>query len=279
MGVQSLVSSDLTDWRIGPPLFPNPASWVNDVVPGQRGHYWAPDVIRLGNRYWVYYSVSAFGKRTSAIALASSPTLDPESPTCKWIDHGIVVQTNESSDHNAIDPCVFLAPDGKLWMTYGSFWSGIKLVELDPKSGKRIASDSPLYSLAHKAEIEAPALYFHDGQYYLFVNWGHCCRGVRSTYNIRVGRSKSITGPYMDREGVDLLDGGGTLVLETQDFAIGPGHAAFLTKGNELLMSYHFYDGRKRGVPQMGINRVTWDAEGWPVVEPTMAFAGTIREE
>lgn len=278
MGVQSLVSEDLTNWHVGPPLFAKPPAWVNDVVPGQRGHFWAPDVVRVGDRYLVYYSVSAFGKQTSAIALASSPALDPQSTNYHWTDHGIVVQTDENSDHNAIDPAVFQAPDGKLWLTYGSFWSGIKLVELDPETGLRISADSPLYSLAKKPEIEAPALYFRDGSYFLFVNWGHCCRGVRSTYNIRVGRSKSVTGPYVDREGVDLRDGGGSLVLETQGTAIGPGHAAFLAKEDEFLMSYHFYDGNRRGVPQMGINRVTWDEAGWPVVDPTMAFEGTIRE-
>jgi beta-xylosidase len=279
MGVQSLVSDDLTMWQMGPPLFEKPPSWVSDVVPGQRGHFWAPDVIRLDGRYLLYYSVSVFGKRTSAIALASSPSLDPQSPEYKWTDHGIVVQTNESSDHNAIDPSVFLASDGRLWLTYGSFWSGIKLVELNPQTGLRIVPDSPLYALAHKSEIEAPALYFHDGFYYLFVNWGHCCRGVRSTYNIRVGRSKSITGPYLDREDVDMLNGGGTLVLESQGAAIGPGHAGFLERSGELLMSYHYYDADKRGVPQIGINRVTWDADGWPVVEATMAYRSTISED
>lgn len=279
IGVQSLVSDDLTNWRIGPPLFDKSPSWVNDVVPGQRGYFWAPDAIRLGDRYLVYYSVSAFGKQTSAIALASSPTLDPNAPDYHWTDHGIVVQTDESSDHNAIDPCIFLAPDDKLWMAYGSFWSGIKLVELDPNTGKRIASDSPLYSVAHKSEIEASALYFHNGTYYLFVNWGHCCRGVRSTYNIRVGRSKSITGPYLDRDGVDMNNGGGTLVLETRGHAIGPGHAGFLAKDGELLLSYHYYDANMRGTPQLGINRVKWDAAGWPVVEAEMAYAGTISDE
>jgi arabinan endo-1,5-alpha-L-arabinosidase len=278
-GVQSLVSTDLTNWKQGPPLFVDLPEWVDDVVPQHRGHFWAPDVIHWQDRYLVYYSVSAFGKRTSAIALATSPTLDPADPDYKWTDRGIVVQTDESSDHNAIDPGVFAAPDGRLWLTYGSFWSGIKLIELDPASGKRISPESPTYSLAHKSEIEAPSLYFRDGYYYLFVNWGFCCRGMRSTYNIRVGRSKSIMGPYLDRDGVDMLDGGGTLVLETNGAAIGPGHAAFLEKDDQLLMSYHYSDGTKRGTPQLGINRLNWDAAGWPQVEPTMAHAGILTPE
>jgi beta-xylosidase len=279
MGVQALVSDDLKTWRATKPLFDEPPHWVNDIVPQYRGHFWAPDVIRVRDRYLVYYSVSAFGKRTSAIALASSPTLDPDSPNYKWTDHGIVVQTTEESDHNAIDPGLFLAPWGSLWMTYGSFWEGIKLIELDPTTGKRISADSPTYSLAKKKEIEAPALYYRDGYYYLFVNWGFCCRGMRSTYNIRVGRSEKITGPYLDREGVDHAEGGGTLVLDTNGSAIGPGHASFLEQGDDLLMSYHYYDGNRRGTPQMGINKLTWDSEGWPVVEPVMAYAGTIVTE
>lgn len=278
MGVQSLVSDDLTHWRLGPPLFAKPPKWVHDVVPRQRGHFWAPDVIQLADRYHLYYSVSAFGKRTSAIAQASSPALDPDNPNHQWTDHGIVVQTSEESDHNAIDPAVFRAPDGTLWMTYGSFWSGIKLIELDPSTGGRIAPDSPVYSLARKSEIEAPALYFRDGKYYLFLNWGFCCRGVRSTYNIRVGRSDSITGPYVDRDGVALLDGGGTLVLDTRGDAIGPGHAAFFEQDGELFMSYHYYDAARRGLPQLGINRLAWDDSGWPLAEPTMAYSGTIAD-
>lgn len=276
MGVQSLVSEDLTQWKIGPPLFDKPPAWVNDVVPRQRGHFWAPDAIKLGDKYLVYYSVSTWGKRTSAIALAISPTLDFDSPDYHWSDEGIVVETDESSDHNAIDPDVFLAPDGRLWMVYGSYWSGIKLLELDPATGKRISADSPLYSLAHKQEIEAAALGYHDGYYYLFVNWGFCCRGVRSTYNIRVGRSRAVTGPYLDREGKGLLRGGGTLVLDTRGPAIGPGHPAFLEKDGELLMSYHFYDGDNRGVARLGINRMSWDNEGWPVIEENMVYAGRI---
>jgi arabinan endo-1,5-alpha-L-arabinosidase len=276
VGVQSLISDDLIHWRIGPPLFAKPPAWAGTVAPNHSRQFWAPDVVKRGDRYLVYYSVSAFGKNTSAIALASSPTLDPQSPDYQWTDEGIVVQTDATSDHNAIDPGLFADPNGKLWLTYGSFWTGIKLVELDPHTGKRIAADSPLYSLAHNAEIEAPALLFHDDKYYLFVNWGFCCRGVKSTYNIRVGRSDSVTGPYLDRAGVNMLKGGGTLVLDTKDPAIGPGHAAFLKKDGALYMSYHYYNADNQGLAQMAINRVTWDQAGWPQVNPTPAYTATL---
>jgi arabinan endo-1,5-alpha-L-arabinosidase len=136
-----------------------------------------------------------------------------------------------------------------------------------------------MYSLAKKEQIEAASIYFHDGYYYLFVNWGHCCRGVRSTYNIRVGRSHEITGPYLDRDGVDLMAGGGTLVLDTVGSAIGPGHAGFFEHDGQLLFSYHFYNAEKRGRPEMGINRLTWDERGWPQVEPGMVFTGSVVQD
>ena len=265
-GVSSLKSTDLVHWERGPSALPDPPDWITDVVPDQRGFFWAPDVIELDGRFLLYYSVSAFGKRTSAIGLAISPSLDPDDPDYGWEDHGIIVETSEESDHNAIDPGVLLDEDGRLWMTYGSFWSGIKLVELDPATGKRIAPDSPLYSLAHKEQIEAANIVHHDGYYYLLLNWGWCCRGVRSTYNIRVGRSREITGPYVDQEGADMLEGGGTLVLDTEGRFIGPGHPGILRDGDQLLMSYHFYDREQNGRSALAIRPIEWTEDGWPQV-------------
>jgi arabinan endo-1,5-alpha-L-arabinosidase len=276
MGVQAMSSADLSQWRLERPVFERPPAWVTEVVPTQRGHFWAPDIIEWKGRYRLYYSVSAFGKRTSAIALATSRSLDPQADNCGWSDQGIVVQTTEADDFNAIDPAVVATDDGELWLAFGSFWSGIKLIQLDPETGKRLSPDSPMHALAWKEQIEAPAIHFNDGYYYLFVNWGHCCRGVRSTYNIRVGRSREITGPYLDRDGISLLDGGGTLVLDTRGAAIGPGHAAFFEHDGRLVLSYHYYDGERRGQPVMGINKLDWDAQGWPVVADEQSFTGRI---
>jgi arabinan endo-1,5-alpha-L-arabinosidase len=265
-GVSSLRSKDLVRWEPGPAVFSEMPKWITDVAPMQRGHFWAPDVILHDGRYLLYFSVSAFGRRTSAIALATNPTLDPDDPAYRWTDEGIVVRTDDRSDHNAIDPCVVPGKDGTLWLAYGSFWTGIKLIQLDPKSGKRIAPDSPVHALAHKQQIEAVTLYEHDGYFYQFVNWGWCCRGVNSTYNIRVGRSKEITGPYLDRDGVDLLKGGGSLLLETEGTFIGPGHAGILKDGDKSWMSYHFYDGAQNGRSRLAIRPLEWAADGWPRV-------------
>lgn len=266
-GIQSARSKNLSDWTAGPAVFARSPKWIAEVVPGNRGHFWAPDVIHHDGRYLLYYSISTFGKNTSAIALASSPTLNPADPQFKWTDHGVVIRTGPRDRFNAIDPCVVHGLDDSLWMAFGSFWSGIKLVQLDPKTGLRLSPDGPIHDLASKEQIEAAALHWRDGYYYLFVNWGWCCRGVRSTYSIRVGRSRDITGPYVDKQGIDLRAGGGSLVLGTEGRFIGPGHAGLLQDGERCLLSYHFYDGERGGRAHLAIRPLAWGDDGWPRVD------------
>jgi arabinan endo-1,5-alpha-L-arabinosidase len=249
-------------------VFRTAPAWIAEAVPENRNmSYWAPDIIHLGDRYLLYYAVSSFGKITSAIGLATTPTLDPADPAYRWTDRGIVVQSHEGGDFNAIDPSVFSGGDGTLWLAFGSYWSGIKLVQLDPQTGKRSAPDAPLTSLAYNKSIEASCLYKHDGYYYLFVNWGSCCRGVASTYNIRMGRSRQVTGPYLDRDGVDMLKAGGTLLLSSKGPLFGPGHAGILVdKGKSWFTSDFEGDSRMDGKATLAIMPLTWKS-GWPVVE------------
>ena len=177
------------------------------------------------------------------------------------------MRSKPGDDFNAIDPAVTFDADGRLWMSFGSFWGGIKLIELDPATGKRIAPDSPIHSLARAKEIEAPNIFRHDGRYYLLLNWGLCCRGVKSTYNIRVGRAEKITGPYVDRDGKDLNEGGGTLLLGSHDDFIGPGHPSIFRDGEgRFWLACHFYDAANRGRATFVLRRLTWDADGWPIV-------------
>lgn len=267
-GIPSFHSKDLVKWEPGPAVFETAPEWIAAAVPANRNmNYWAPDVIHLGDRYLLYYSVSSFGKITSAIGLATTPTLDPADPAYHWTDHGIVVQSREGGDFNTIDPSVFSDDDGSLWLAFGSYWSGIKLVPLDPKTGMRLTPDAPPVSLAYNKSIEASCLYKHAGYYYLFVNWGTCCRGVTSTYNLRVGRSRAITGPYVDQDGVDMLKAGGTLLLEGKAPLFGPGHAGFLVDGGKTWFSSDFEgDVRMGGKPTLAIMPVTWKS-GWPQVE------------
>lgn len=265
-GIASWRSRDLTHWERGPRVFAEPPAWTAQAVPGSTGHFWAPDVIRVKDQYWLFYSVSTWGKTTSAIGLATSPTLDPAAPNFHWTDQGIVTQTGAHDNYNAIDPSVFLDTDGKLWLAFGSFWSGIKLIALDSKTGKRLASDTHIYSLAHSDSIEAACLFRQGGHYYLCVNWGKCCQGVNSTYNIRIGRSDKVTGPYRDKQGVDLLHGGGSLLLGPDGAFIGPGHAGILREGDRTWLSCHFYDGAQNGRPTLALRKLHFDADGWPVV-------------
>ena len=267
-GTPSFHSSDLVHWERGPAVFAKPPAWVSQAVPANRSgtDFWAPDVARIADRYFLYYSASSFGKNTSAIGLATNPTLDPADPDYKWTDEGVVIQSSPREDFNTIDPAVTLDAEGNLWLAFGSFWSGIRMIQLDPATGKRIAPDSPIYLLAHYDSIEAPYIYHHDTHYYLFVNWGMCCRGVNSTYNIRVGRSDRITGPYLDRDGVEMVHGGGTLVMGSEGNVIGPGHAGIVTEGGTNWLSCHYYDGTRRGAPTLGVYPLTWDPDGWPQV-------------
>jgi arabinan endo-1,5-alpha-L-arabinosidase len=250
-------------WRKAAPLFQEFPAWHKTEVPSNKGHLWAPDLIRVKDRWFIYYSVSSFGSNHSAIGLITGKTLDPDSKDYGWKDAGLVIRSRREDRFNAIDPAV-IADNGKLWMSFGSFWEGICLIELDPATGLAKKNAKPV-KLAMHPEIEAPFIHKHGGYYYLFVNWGKCCRGVESTYEIRVGRSKSITGPYLDRENTAMKDGGGAPFLATDGRFIGPGHASiFKDKGKEMLV-HHYYDKDRRGRSDLRMLPLEWK-DGWPQV-------------
>ncbi|WP_165250483.1 arabinan endo-1,5-alpha-L-arabinosidase [Paludisphaera soli] len=267
-GVASFHSDDLKTWTRGPRVFEEPPAWIADVTPAPDRQLWAPDVTFRDGRYLLYYSASTFGKNTSAIGLATNATLDPDDPAFRWEDRGIVIQSRAEDPFNAIDPSAFGGDDGSAWLAFGSFWDGIKLIRLDPATGLRMA-DSPIHALARKEQIEAPAVVKHDGWYHLFLNWGFCCRGVRSTYEIRHGRSRDPAGPYLDREGVDLAAGGGSHLLATDGPFIGPGHAGVFEEAGRTYLGHHYYDGDDQGRAKLGILPLEWDADGWPRLAPT----------
>lgn len=267
-GVVTKTSPDLRNWTQGPPVFQAAPPWTTEVSPKSNGRFWAPDVTRVADRYYLYYSVSSWGSRESAIGLVIGRPPNPAAAGISWQDAGMVIRTSSKDDYNAIDPSVLPLGKDQLWMAFGSFWSGIKLVELNPETGLRRAPDSPIYDLAWHEAIEAPTLHQRGAFFYLFVNWGHCCRGTNSTYEIRVGRSPVVTGPYLDQDGKDLMAKGGTLVLATAGPRIGPGHAGLLSHQGKEYLSYHFYDGEDRGRAKLGITPLRWTAGGWPTVQP-----------
>jgi len=267
-GILTYHSKDLVHWEPGPPVLSTLPAWIAGVVATNHlvRDLWAPDIIRQGDRFLLYYSASSFGKNTSAIGLATNPTLDPADLHYHWTDEGIVIQSRSGDDFNAIDPSVARDAEGNLWLAFGSYWSGIRMIALDRATGKRAADDSRLRLLAHSQSIEASCVSRHGDWYYLFVNWGSCCRGTNSTYNIRVGRSPKITGPYLDRDGVDMALGGGSLFLDSTGPFIGPGHAGILTAGTNDWFSCHFYDGTRHGTPTLAILPLHWSTDGWPEV-------------
>ena len=267
-GILSKASPDLIHWTNGPAVFYEMPDWVFDAVPGFWGHTWAPDVIQLNGRYYLYYSVSTFGKQVSAIGLAASPTLDSSATNFYWTDRGPVIQSTNGSAFNTIDPSVMLDTDGRLWLAFGSYWKGIHLVELDPKTGLRANTNAPI-RLAWNNSVEAACLTRHHKFYYLFLNWGQCCRGTNSTYEVRVGRATKVTGPYLDRTGDDLVNGGGTMFLETTGRFIGPGHIGILNEGATNWFSYHYYDADTFGRSRLGLGQIHWTEDGWPVAAKT----------
>lgn len=268
-GVRSWHSRDRVVWQRGPDVFASAPAWHAVLVPENKGDLWAPDVVQVGDRHLLYYSVSVFGRNTSAIGLAVTRSLEPAGPSCRWTDAGVVVRSSRGDSFNAIDPSVLLDAEGRLWMAFGSFWKGIMLVQLDPATGLRLDPEEPPRALAYAPEIEAPTLHRRGGYYYLFVNHGLCCRGADSTYRILVGRSEAVAGPYRDRAGRDLLAGGGTPVLATEGSFIGPGHAGILSEGDRQWFSCHYYDGSHPRAPgTLDIRPLAWDDAGWPRVGP-----------
>lgn len=263
----AVARQDGEEWKFEGTVFP-PGKfpmWHEEVVPRNQGHLWAPDVIKLENRWCVYYSVSSFGKNTSAIGMASRKELGPGTKKEPWEDQGMVISSKSGDKFNAIDPAV--VQDGpKLWMSFGSFWDGIMLIELDPKTGLRKNVDKKPIRLADSQEIEAPFIHKEGDWYYLFVNWGKCCRGADSTYEIRVGRSRQIFGPYQDKDGVPMVDGGGTLLLGSEGRYIGPGHASIFAKGERQWLSHHYYDRDDQGRSKLRLVPLEWK-DNWPVVK------------
>lgn len=272
-GVRVKSSPDLTNWDNAGSVFGRPPEWTRKVAPSNLARlrfsgdsFWAPDIIRVNGKYFLYYSVSAFGKQTSAIGLASNSTLAPTATNYLWHDGGTVIASAKNSAFNAIDPSAFLDRDGKLWLAFGSYWHGIFLTELNPQSGQRIATNSPLHHLAWNHSIEAACVTRHENFYYLFVNWGECCKGTNSTYEVRVGRAEKVTGPYLDRAGKNLADGGGSPFLASSGRFIGPGHIGIVDDGatnGVTRFTYHYYDAATQGRSRLALGKIDW-TDGWP---------------
>jgi arabinan endo-1,5-alpha-L-arabinosidase len=277
-------SEDLQHWRRCGHVFDSIPQWVQERSPGTK-ELWAPDISFSHGMYRLYYAYSLFGVNTSGIGLALNKTLDPKSPDYKWMDQGLILESKKADDFNAIDPNYIEDARGNAWLSFGSFWGGIKMRALDSATGKLSLKDSQLYSLATRAKpehpapqkfdpehptlppdwqaIEAPFIVAHAGYYYLFVSYDLCCRGTRSTYHTMVGRSRSVTGPYLDKDGKSMPQGGGSPLLMPNQRWLGPGGESLLhlADGSDIIV-FHAYDATT-GRPALQISTVTWK-DGWP---------------
>lgn len=263
--IRTKSSSDGIDWQEAGALPGGMPQWVIDEFGYTPKNIWAPSVTEHDGRHYLYYSVSSFGRNTSVIGLMTNDELNAADPTAGWEDQGLVLRSVESDDFNAIDP-FRVDSGGRAWLAYGSYWQGIRLVEIDPASGKPLeGAETSFIASRDGGAIEAPAILEHEGKFYLFVSFDACCRGVGSTYRIMVGRADSIEGPYLDRDGKPMLEGGGTELLATTGNYIGPGgQEVFLRDGKPWLV-FHYYNRLLGGTPNLYLMPLGWE-DGWPVV-------------
>ena len=283
MGIQRMTSKDRKNWQVrAMPVLTVIPKWTHDSGTGFDKHVWAPDIIRWHNKWWLAYSCSTFGKNGSAIGLLSAAKLD--SPI--WNDEGCIVASRENRDNwNAIDPNFVIDDNDTPWMVWGSFWDGIQIVRLDttmhvakgekPRTlarryapGTTTAEPNPTSAHAGTNAIEAPFVMKHQGYYYLFVSWDYCCRGSKSNYRVAVGRSKNVDGPYLDKRSNDMLNGGGTVLLEGDKKQYeATGHcAAYSIDGKDIFIC-HGYSTEMKGAPVLIQREIRWTDDGWPELE------------
>ncbi|MBI3862848.1 MAG: arabinan endo-1,5-alpha-L-arabinosidase [Planctomycetia bacterium] len=267
-GVPIRKSNDLRTWERDGRVFDVLPKWTKEQVPKSRNSLWAPDIVHMNGRFHLYYSVSSFGSNTSCIGLATNETLDRSDKNYAWVDQGVVISSLAGRDQwNAIDSNVVFDETGVPWLSLGSFWSGIKICKLDKATGKPDASDGAVRAIAGRngGAIEAPFIVHKAGHYYQFVSFDTCCRGVQSTYRLMVGRAESVTGPYVDRQGRMMNEGGGSLLLAGYGRYRGPGHNAVINVGPTDYLVHHFYDAENQGRPTLQIRPLVWAADGWPL--------------
>jgi arabinan endo-1,5-alpha-L-arabinosidase len=274
--IQIRTSRNLRDWTYTGTVFATKPAWITSAL-GNIPNLWAPDISYFDGLWHLYYAGSSFGSNNSVIGLATTPTLNPDSPRYHWTDDGLVFRTTTADNFNAIDPSLVTDASGGKWLVLGSFWSGIKLIGLDSATGMPATSSPTVYSIASKPfpnPEESAGITYHDGYYYLFVSVDYCCRGISSTYHIQVGRSTSVTGPYTDASGTDMNNGGGMEVQGTDAGMIGPGSAFVYQENGRDYLVYHYYDAFSNGDAWVQIRPLIW-VDGWPVTgEPMVPVPG-----
>lgn len=276
-GIQQRISTDLQHWKRTGPVFAEPPGWLAQEAPVGKGDIWAPDISYWGGKWHMYYSTSEFPEgalptRNSAIGHATAVTLDSSSPKAGWTDHGPVLRSRgqlldeDRSGWNAIDPAVVL-DNGRPWLAWGSNYDGlfIQPLEADGRLDESVAPVNIARRDGVTNNIEAPTIIKRGDWWYLFASFDLCCFGYDSTYNVRVGRSRELTGPYVDRQGRPMLEGGGTKILAAYGTILAPGHQTILQEGRNWWLIHHWYDPAHDARPELGIRPLDWSADGWPI--------------
>jgi arabinan endo-1,5-alpha-L-arabinosidase len=278
-GISTWKSNDLKNWVHLKPVFSKSPEWAKTEVPRFDGNIWAPDISYQNGLYYLYYSISSFASNRSCIGVATNTTLDSENKNYQWKDYGKVIESVPGRDNwNSIDPNLIVDKNNQPWLVFGSFWGGIKMVKLNtdlvsiaiPQEWHTIATRDRDKMLNEEdpgnGAIEAPFIFRKGNYYYLFVSFDLCCRGANSTYNVRVGRSENVTGPYSDKDGVPMLQGGGTLIAGGDKNYFGKGHNSVYTFNNTDYMFLHAYSKKENGTPKLLIYVLKWDEKGWPFI-------------
>lgn len=263
-------SKDMITWKNAGAVFGDNVKldwWSSDIPQGAQ--IWAPDISYRDGKYWMYYAVSAWMNFNSSIGLATNTTLDPNDPAYKWEDQGQVISfKNGGEGVNVIDPNVFVDKDGKVYLLYGSFKAGLRMVELDRKTGK-LLSETPKLTVLTKSLGEGVFLIKDPQYYYIFASRGICCQGANSTYQIVIGRSKNIAGPYLTKEGGSWVDDKYSVLLAGDENEPGRGHNGIFSEGDTTYLVYHAYTKAFNYHSLLNIKPLYMDADGWPTVEPT----------
>lgn len=261
-GLAGKTSTNLTTWNAAAAPLGVP-KWMKDTIAGA-ADLWAPDASFFGGKYHLYYAGSTFGDNKSCIGHATREVLS----TGSWVDSGaatICSNVGTTDNWNAIDPGVVLDSAGTPWLALGSFWGGLKIIQLDA-AGNRLGNTITAIAARPKngGALEAPFIVRRCGYFYLFMSWDKCCNGASSTYNIRVVRSTSVTGPYSDKAGTAAMQGGGTLIAQGDNTWAGPGGQSVMIVGKKSYLVYHAY-AKTNGAATLRIAELVWDAEGWPI--------------
>lgn len=273
-------SKDMKSWTSAGDLFSEIPAWLMSEIP-KADHIGAPDISYYKGRYLLFYQSHNFNTCNAATGFASNQTLDPKDPNYHWLDHGEVLRSKPIipglnivcgdglSIYNAIDAQFFVDEDDKPWLVFGSTIGGIKLIALDketlkPKSEPEFITLAQRFLLLKDPIIEAPYIMYREGFYYLFMSFNHCCLAEKTKYQIRVGRSKNVEGPYYDQNNWPLYLAGGTLIIDKDGPYIGTGHNEVFSEDGVDWLVHHAKDSRDNFKPYLNIRRLNWSKDNWP---------------